>query len=45
MTAYRKSETRDPGRLQVGPRYPVPQIIQVGPGTQDPLSGTRDPGP
>ena len=48
--AYRKSRTRDPGCLQVGPRDPKmprwdpgPQNIQVGPWTWDPQSGTWDP--
>ena len=34
--AYRKSGTRDPGRLQVGPRDP-------GSGAQKCLGGTQDP--
>ena len=37
-TTYRKCETRDPGRPQVGPR-------ETGPGTPKCLGGTRDLGP
>ena len=42
LKAYRKSVTRDPGRLQVGP--PDPKIDILGK-TQDPRpkSGARDP--
>ena len=47
ITTYRKSQTRDRGRLgatqDMGPHKwdPGPQYDQVGAGTRDPLSGTN----